>query len=293
MSLFGDVLNIGSKVAGVVTGNPWIASAASAASNFFGQEDTNQTNQDIANNANATSIELANTAYQRKVSDLKAAGLNPALAYGGGGADTPNIQTARVENSAASASLGGLSGAQQALLSAQTLQSQKAAEVSSAQAANIQVDTAAKALELDKQKFLSDFGDTSVPDSKSGWAVQGESRFNDLIQSRLRNAFTSLDFNERSELNNFATSHGYQNFGALIEATAYKQDALNLLQSSLGTNELQSKSDMWGSSYGKQVAPYVSSATDLIHTGIGLAGSTSHVLLNNALRLKLLKGLKP
>lgn len=41
---------------------------------------------------NQTAIDLANTAHQREVRDLRDAGLNPILSTHGGGADTPSLQ---------------------------------------------------------------------------------------------------------------------------------------------------------------------------------------------------------
>lgn len=68
------------------------------AMDFLGAMYQNRENEQAAARQVAYQTEMSNTAYQRAMADMKAAGLNPMLAYSQGGASVPTGAMPRLEN---------------------------------------------------------------------------------------------------------------------------------------------------------------------------------------------------
>lgn len=82
-------------IGGFMVGGP---TGAAIGASIGGGLDTNEANAKQAAMNREFQADQSGTAYQRAVADMKAANLNPMLAYGQGGASTPAGSTATMEN---------------------------------------------------------------------------------------------------------------------------------------------------------------------------------------------------
>lgn len=222
--------------------------------------------------------EMSNTAHQREVQDLIAAGINPMLSAKLGGASSPGGSVATMPdlgqtvNSAvvAQRQAAEIDKVKESAITEKTQQALNLALAGKAEAEQRQsmANALSTTFDLERKQWLKD--------EFNEWWVAGYKLDADKARNVYDKFYAERDFRSVHQLDELARKEGYDTFDAAVENQAFRDSLRTYLLRGLQIPQAEAMSDFWKSEYGREIAPYISgagSANDLLGTigaGVGL-----------------------
>ena len=257
MGLFSGILK---SVAGYLT-DGWGGAAAAAAGAFGSMEQDSNNRAQVKNQMDFQKY-MSDTAHQREVKDLNAAGLNPMLSARYGGASTPSGAAATMGNSAEAADRSSTSQVERRLINAQIAREESQTSLNTASAAKAAAETRSitsqgdhSVFDLEEKQYLKDW--------YKSWDYKGR---RSAAESESADSDARLKDNEvrvMYEVNDLIRKHGYRTFDAALANNHFRAQVSELLLKNNLLPQSNAVADFYRTDFGKSIAPYLSSAESL------------------------------
>lgn len=240
---------------------------------FMGGEDTNQANSAQSQAQMDFQERMSNTSYQRAVADMKAAGLNPMLAYSQGGASSPGGSQAVMQNSSAAGAAAAQSAASVDLTKA-------TADKTRAETQNTEAEALARIAKL-KQDVLGGISSAAATDEVARRARDAnEGRIGAYEAESARERSTSEYYKALGDKRYYHAGesgrHDYRDPRVDVERSHARQLTARAILDELGQSEGRAYSGFWSD---------VGKGGVYAERGLSHLGSLAHSAASVGLRL--------